>query len=234
MKKVIFSMLLIAFSTSAIVAQAGKKAKNAVMVPVKFTAIDENKSEAAQTAYAVSRSILEGDWEKLDGLLDKDFTYTGDGSVYTKDQYIGYMQSMRAAFSNFDMILDKTVVDGNYVAVRFTAKVINTGKFVGAPANKKHLVVNGSFQRKVANGKVMQEWQTTDILGVMTQIGFGATFGYSVFVTGFKVKTKPPVRKPNDFLHIDGKVSNYDTMSAKQKNKYVKRYMKNLKKQAKK
>lgn len=84
MKKVIFSMLLIAFSTSAIVAQAGKKAKNAVMVPAKFTAIDENKSEAAQTAYAVSRSILEGDWEKLDGLLDKDFTYTGDGSVYLK------------------------------------------------------------------------------------------------------------------------------------------------------
>jgi predicted ester cyclase len=180
-------------------------------------------------AYAVSRSILEGDWEKLDGLLDKDFTYTGDGSVYTKDQYIGFMQSMRAAFSNFDMILDKTVVDGNYVAVRFTANVINTGSFVGAPANQKNLVVNGSFQRKMAHGKVMQEWKTTDIMGVMTQIGFGATFGYSVFVTGFKVKTKPSVRKPNDILHVDGKVTSYDVLSTKEKNKYVKNYLKLLK-----
>lgn len=229
-KSILIAMLVVVASLTTSFAQAGKKAKNAVMVPAKFTAVDENKSEAAQIAYAVSKSILEGDWEKLDGLLDKDFTYTGDGSVYTKDQYIGFMQSMRAAFSNFDMILDKTVVDGNFVAIRFTANVINTGKFVGAPANKKHLVVNGSFQRKVANGKVMQEWQTTDIMGVMTQIGFGATFGYSVFVTGFKVKTKPPVRKPNDFLHIDGKVLNFDVMSAKKKNKYVKKYLKALKK----
>lgn len=232
-KKILIAMLVAAIPLTTSLAQAGKKAINAEMVPAKFTAVDENMSESAQTAYAVSKSILEGDWEKLDGLLDKNFTYTGDGSVFTKDQYIGYMQSMRAAFSNFDMILDKTIVEGNYVAVRFTAKVINTGKFVGAPANQKHLVVNGSFQRKVANGKVMQEWQTTDIMGVMTQIGFGATFGYSVFVTGFGVKTKPPLRKPNDFLHIDGKVSNYDVMSAKKKNKYVKRYMKNFKKQAK-
>jgi predicted ester cyclase len=211
-------------------AQIGEKAKNVTFVPAKFTVVDENKSEAAQTAYAVSKSILEGDWEKLDGLLDKDFTYTGDGSVYTKDQYIGYMQSMRAAFSNFDMILDKTVVDGNYVAVRFTAKVINTGSFVGAPANQKNLVVNGSFQRRVENGKVMQEWQTTDILGVMTQIGGGSLFFYSVFVGGFNVKQEIPPRKPNDYLHIDGKVTNYDILSAKEKNKYEKAYIKNLKK----
>jgi predicted ester cyclase len=197
----------------------------AKMVQAKFTAINENKSAAAQTAYAVSRSILEGDWEKLDGLLDKDFTYTGDGSVYTKDEYIGYMQSMRAAFSNFDMILDNTVVDSNFVAVRFTAKVINTGSFVGAPANQKNLIVNGSFQRRVSNGKVMQEWQSTDILGVMTQIGFGATFGYSVFVTGFGVKSEAPVRKPNDFLHVNGKVANFDVLSAKEKNKYLDEYL---------
>lgn len=197
----------------------------AKMVPAKFTAIDENKSAAAQTAYAVSRTILEGDWETLDGLLDKDFTYTGDGNVFTKDQYIGYMQSMRAAFSNFDMILDKTLVDSNFVAIRFTANVINTGSFVGAPANQKNLVVHGSFQRKVENGKVMQEWQTTDILGVMTQIGFGATFGYSVFVTGFKVKSEPPVRKPNDFLHINGKVTNFDILSGSEKNKYLDEYL---------
>ena len=159
-KRILIAMLVVASSLTTSFAQVGKKAKNAVMVPAKFTAVDENKTEAAQTAYAVSKSILEGDWEKLDGLLDKDFTYTGDGSVYNKDQYIAFMQDMRAAFSNFDMILDKTLVDGNYVAVRFTAKVINTGKFVGAPANQKNLVVNGSFQRKVVNGKVMQEWQT--------------------------------------------------------------------------
>jgi predicted ester cyclase len=190
--------------------------------------VDENTTATAQTAVAVSRSILEGDWAKLDGLLDENFTYTGDGYVFTKDQYIGFMQDMRAAFSDFEMILEKTVVDNDFASIRFSSKVVNTGKFMGSPANQKHLNITGIFMRKIANGKVMQEWQTTDLLGVMSQIGFGATFGYSVFVTGFKVKQKSPVSKPNDFLHINGKVENFDTLPAKEKNKYIKTYLKEM------
>lgn len=182
------------------------------------------------TAVAVSRSILEGDWQKLDGLLDDNFTYTGDGYVFTKDEYIGFMQDMRAAFSDFEMILEKVVTAGDFTSIRFSSKVVNTGKFMGAPSNNKNLVVTGIFQRKVQNGKVMQEWQTTDLLGTMNQIGFGALFGYAVFVGGFKVKQKPPVRKPDDFLHLDGKVENFDRLSGKEKNKYVKHYLKSHKK----
>ena len=72
----------------------------------------------------------------------------------------------------------------------------------------------------------MQEWQTTDLLGVMTQIGGGSLFFYSVFVGGFNVKSKPPVRMPNDFLNIDGNANKFDLMTAKQKNKYIKKYKK--------
>lgn len=190
---------------------------------------DEGRSETAQTAYAVSRSILEGNWEKLDTLLDSNFTYTGDGYHFSKDEYIAFMQDMRAAFSNFEMILDKTITEGNFTSIRFTSNVVNTGSFMGSPANHKNLTVTGIFQRKVENGKVMQEWQTTDLLGTMSQIGFGATFGYAVFVTGFKVKQKPLKRKSNDFLHVNGKVENYDVLTAKGKNAYLKTYLKNLK-----
>ncbi len=186
-------------------------------------------NETTATAIAVSRSILEGDWQKLDGLLDDNFTYTGDGYVFTKDQYIGFMQDMRAAFSDFEMTLEKVVTEGDYASIRFASKVVNTGKFMGAPANKKHLLVTGIFQRKVKNGKVMQEWQTTDLLGTMHQIGFRALFGYAVFVGGFHVKQKPPVRKPADFLHLDGKVDNFDRLTGKAKKRYVKHYLKNHK-----
>lgn len=190
----------------------------------KLIITEEHKSDTAQTAYAVSRAILEGNWEKLDSLLDTNFTYIGDGYQFTKDEYIAFMQDMRGAFSNFEMTLDKTIVENDFISIRFTSKVINTGSFMGSPANRKNLNVTGIFQRKVANGKVLQEWQTTDLLGVMSQIGFGATFGYAVFVTGFKVKQKPLKRKPNNFLHINGQVSNYDKLSANDKNKYLKKF----------
>lgn len=195
----------------------------------KLTIKDENESTTAQTAYAVSRAILEGNWEKLDSLLDTNFTYTGDGYSFSKDQYIAFMQDMRGAFSNFEMILEKTITETDFTSIRFTSKVVNTGSFMGSPANQKNLVVTGIFMRKIENGKVMQEWQTTDLLGTMSQIGFGATFGYAVFVTGFKVKQKPLKRKPNDFLHIDGSVANFDRLNAKDKNRYIKNYISKLK-----
>jgi predicted ester cyclase len=196
------------------------------MNPAKFSITEESKSETAQTAYAVSRAILEANWEKLDGLLDKNFTYTGDGYHFSKDEYIAFMQDMRAAFSNFEMTLDKTIVENDFASIRFTSNVINTSSFMGSPANQKKLKITGIFQRKVANGKVMQEWQTTDLLGTISQIGFGATLGYAIFVTGFKVKQKPLKRKSNNFLHIQGKVENFDILNAKEKNNYLKSFLK--------
>jgi predicted ester cyclase len=230
MKKVlivacIFATTLTSFSLSK------TKSKEAVMKKATLTIVEEDKSTNSQTAYAVSRSILEGNWEKLDSLLDDNFTYTGDGYHFSKDQYIGFMQEMRGAFSNFEMILEQTIAENDMVSIRFTSNVINTGKFMGAPNNNKNIVVSGIFMRKIENGKVMQEWQTTDLLGTMNQIGFGAMFGYSLFVTGFKVKQAPPVRKPNDFLHVQSKVENFDILSGKEKNKYLKTYLKTFKSQ---
>lgn len=154
-----------------------------------------DKEQVKNTALAVSKAILEARWNDLDNLLDDKFTYTGDGFVFTKDEYIGFMQDMKAAFSNLKMEFPHILVDGDLVSIRFISTAVNTGKFMGAPANNKNLEINGIFIRKVKDGKVMQEWQTTDLLGVMRQIGFGALMGYSLFVGLFKVKQARPVRK---------------------------------------
>lgn len=157
---------------------------------------DATKEELKNTALSVSRAILNGQWDTLAGLLDDGFTYSGDGFTFTKDEYIGFMQDMKAAFSNLHMEFPHVLVDGDQVSVRFVSTAVNTGSFMGAPANKRNLEVNGIFIRQVKNGKVMREWQTTDLLGVMKQIGFGALLGYSVFVGLFNVEQKRPVRKP--------------------------------------
>jgi len=154
-----------------------------------------DKEQIKNTAMAVSKAILESRWSDLDNLLDENFTYTGDGFVFTKDEYIGFMQDMKSAFSNLKMEFPNIVIDGDMASIRFISTAINTGKFMGAPANKRNLEVHGIFMRKVRDGKVMQEWQTTDLLGVMKQIGFGALFGYSLFVGLLNVKQARPVRK---------------------------------------
>ena len=38
----------------------------------------ENKMEQKEVALSVSKAILNGEWDKLNGILDDSFTYTGD------------------------------------------------------------------------------------------------------------------------------------------------------------
>lgn len=74
---------------------------------------------------------------------------SGEGYHFSKDEYIAFMQDMRAVFSKFEMISDKTITEGNYNSIRFTSKVVITGTFMESPANQKNLTVTVIFQRKV-------------------------------------------------------------------------------------
>jgi hypothetical protein len=40
----------------------------------------------------------------------------------------------------------------------------------------------------VKDDKVVQEWQATDLLGMMTQMGAGTLLGYTIFGVMFKKK----------------------------------------------
>lgn len=146
-------------------------------------------------ALAVSHAILNSKWDELDSLLADDFSYTGDGMVFNKDQYIGFMQDLKAAMTNMKMEFTHIMVENDMVSIRFITTAKNVGKFMGAPASNKDVTVNGIFMRKISGGKVVQEWQTTDLLGLMTQMGFGTLFGYAVGVGLFKAKSPLPVRK---------------------------------------
>ncbi|MFI3158456.1 MAG: ester cyclase [Methylococcaceae bacterium] len=155
----------------------------------------ENNQITKDAALAVSLSIQDDEWDKLDNLLDQDFTYTGDGLTFNKDEYIGFMQEMKSAFSGMKMEFKQVLADGEFVTINFTSRAKNIGKFMGAPASKKDIEVNGTLIRQMRDGKAIQEWQTTDLLGLMTQMGFGALFGYTVAVGLFKIKPKKPIRK---------------------------------------
>lgn len=148
-----------------------------------------------ESALAISLAIQDDQWEKLDGLLADTFTYTGDGYHFNKDEYIGFMQDMKLAFAGMKMEFKRVLVEGEFVTIDFTSRAKNVGKFMGAPATGKNLEVKGTLIRQMRDGIAVQEWQTTDLLGVMTQMGFGALFGYAIAVGLFKIKPKRPQRR---------------------------------------
>ena len=57
------------------------------------------------------------------------------------------------------------------VAVDYTNAMTHSGDFYGVPATGKRVMGTGQFMRQVKDGKVVGEWQTTNALGLMQQLG---------------------------------------------------------------
>ncbi len=131
--------------------------------------LEQNK----EIALDVSKAIMNGEWEKVADLLDDDFMYVGDGApAVNKEQYIGFMRGVLcAAMTDMDMEFVRVVAEGNLVAVEYTNDMTHSGEFFGVPATNKRVVGTGHFIREVKNGKVTAEWQTTNAMGLMRQLG---------------------------------------------------------------
>lgn len=131
--------------------------------------LDKNKD----IALGLSRGIMNGDWAKVDTLLADDFVYIGDGNApMNKQQYIGFMRDLLCtAMTNMAMQFPRVVAEGNMVAVDYSNAMDHTGMFFGVPATHKRVMATGQFMREVRDGQVVAEWQTTNAMGLMTQLG---------------------------------------------------------------
>ena len=98
------------------------------------------------------------------------------------------MKGMKNAFSGMNMEFTHIVAEGDLVSIRFITTARHTGNFMGAPATNHALNIGGIFVRKIQGSQVVQEWQTTDLLGTMSQMGFGTLLAYAVFNVLLKKK----------------------------------------------
>jgi len=126
-----------------------------------------------EVALNLSRAIMTGQWDQVETLLADDFLYIGDDKpAINKAQYIGFMKNMLcSAMTQMDMKFLRVIADGSLVAVDYSNDMTHSGSFFGIPATGKRVRATGQFIREVNNGKVRAEWQTTNALGLMQQLG---------------------------------------------------------------
>ena len=138
-----------------------------------------NQEICKETALNLSRAIMDGEWDKVDALITEDFQYIGDGKpALNKQQYIYFMKELLCtAMTDMDMKFLRVIVQDDMVAVDYTNEMTNSGPFFGIPATNKRVMGTGQFMRKIVNGKVVAEWQTTNNFGLMQQLGVIPTPG---------------------------------------------------------
>lgn len=150
-----------------------KRTKVIHLAIIKIISINKMENSNKEITLSLSRAIMNGQWDKVDSLLDENFSYIGDGRpAMNKQEYIGFMKNVLCtAMTDMDMNFMRVIEEENLVSVDYTNAMTNSGAFMGIPATGKRIFASGQFIREVKAGKIIAEWQTTNMYGMLIQLG---------------------------------------------------------------
>ena len=114
-----------------------------------------------------------GNMAVFDEIYAANLIYHGTGELENSDLE-GLKQLVTAianAFPNFPGTLDDIIAEGDKVVYRWTFSGTHKAEFNGLPATGKHVEVRAISVNRVAGGKIVEEWENFDQLGMMQQLG---------------------------------------------------------------
>ena len=81
------------------------------------------------------------------------------------------LQTYINAFEGAHVTVDEQFAEGDSVATRWTGRGTHTGEIQGVAPTGKEITVTGITISRVENGKVVEERQVWDALGMLVQLG---------------------------------------------------------------
>lgn len=150
------------------------KSKNvnlSTTVKIMETKIQEtNKKIARQSFEAVSKC----DFNLLKKISDtKNFKlhFPGYPTTLNYKESEKLAESFNSAFPDTKVIIEKQIAEGDYVLSRLIYEGTHKGEFKGLAPTYKRVKTSGMSLQHIVNGKIVEEWDQMDSLGMMQQIG---------------------------------------------------------------
>ena len=76
----------------------------------------------------------------------------------------------RSAFPDTEITVEDQVAEGDKVVTRWTARGTHQGELMGVPPSGNRVEVMGTTISRIEDGKIVEEWDIYDALGMMQQI----------------------------------------------------------------
>lgn len=132
--------------------------------------LTENKNVARQSFQAFEKN----DYSLLEKITDtKNFKmhFPGFSNALSFDETVKLNKEYNAAFPDATVTIDNQIAEGEFVFSRLTYNATNKGAFQGIPASNKKTTVTAMTLQRIVEGKIVEEWDEMDALGMMQQIG---------------------------------------------------------------
>ena len=132
-----------------------------------------DRDAVREAALDLSRAIADRELaRRADELLTPGFVYHGPaGMELDRSAYVEFMEGLGAAFPDMQMTFEPVVVDGDRVGVHWANGFTHQGPYMGVPPTGKAMRITGTYIREIRDGRVAEEWDTTDIFGLAQQLG---------------------------------------------------------------
>ena len=137
--------------------------------PSSTAQLEENK--------AIVRLVFEEagkqNWAIFNELFVRDYVWHQPGSPkpLTREETEQFMRTFFAAFPDNRSTIEDMIAEGDKVVTRYNVRGTHKGEFLGIPATGKEVAFTSILISRIAGGKIVEEWEEADSLGLMQQLG---------------------------------------------------------------
>jgi steroid delta-isomerase-like uncharacterized protein len=123
------------------------------------------------------RRYIEEVWNRgslaaFDEMTTADYSYELNGQPpLGRAGMRSFITLMRAAFPDWRVEIVDAITQGGAVAVRWRGHATHQGAFRGIPPTGRQISVTGINMYRVMDGRIAAEWEQTDSLGMLQQLG---------------------------------------------------------------
>jgi steroid delta-isomerase-like uncharacterized protein len=118
----------------------------------------------------------EGSLETLGDALQE--VYADDIVMHEPDEDVRgieglkqYVSMIRSALPDLHLTLEDDIAEGNKVVSRWRAQGTHRGELMGIAPTGNQVAITGITIHRIEDGKIVEEWENWDALGLMQQIG---------------------------------------------------------------
>jgi steroid delta-isomerase-like uncharacterized protein len=81
------------------------------------------------------------------------------------------LEEYRKAIGGVRLTIDQQFTDGDYVATRWFVRGRHQGELMGASPSGREIAFSGVTISRCRDGRIVEEWEICDTLGLLQQIG---------------------------------------------------------------
>jgi predicted ester cyclase len=124
---------------------------------------------------ALARSCFEhaprGELDAFDRLLTSDYVMHNPQEFRGPDGLREMVEGYREVVGGLNVTVDHQFAEGDHVATRFTVRGTHDGELMGTAATGREVEFTGITISRCRDGRIAEEWEITDALGLLAQIG---------------------------------------------------------------